>query len=63
MFSITFKRPLVTLAVVSGLLVAAAPASAEVQSPKDQLSGIHLRYSARAPTATIEPSATGRRIP
>jgi hypothetical protein len=66
MFSIAFKRPLVTLAVVSGLLVAAAPAGAQgggadftrflvdgpysakpasvtVHSPKDQLSGIHVR--------------------
>ena len=33
MFSIAFNRPLATIAVVSGLLVAAAPASAKVESP------------------------------
>jgi hypothetical protein len=43
-FSIAFNRPLATFAVVSGLLVAAAPAGAKVESPKDQLSGLHARY-------------------
>jgi hypothetical protein len=41
MFSTSFKRPLATLAIVGGLLIAAAPASAKTESPKDQLSGVH----------------------
>jgi hypothetical protein len=41
MFSTTYKRPLATLAVGGGLLIAAAPAGATTQSPKDQLAGIH----------------------
>jgi len=42
MFSTSYKRPLVTLAIVGGLFVAAAPASAKTESPKDQLSGSAL---------------------
>jgi len=41
MFSIAYTRPLATLAIAGGLLIAAAPASAKCESPKDQLSGIH----------------------
>ena len=44
MFSIAPTRPLATLAVLGGLLVAAAPAGATVAtSPKDTLSGHHVR--------------------
>jgi hypothetical protein len=42
MFGTTYKRPLTTLTVVGGLLIAAAPASA-AESPKDQLSGVHAQ--------------------
>lgn len=58
MRSIRFERRLATLAVVTGLLVAAAPASAtQVQSPKDQLSGIHR--AAGAGTANIASDGIG----
>ena len=38
MFSIACKRPLAALAVAGGLLVAAAPAGANVESPKRAIS-------------------------
>jgi hypothetical protein len=51
MYSVALKRPLAALAVVGGLLVTVAPASAKVESPKDTLSGVH--------TARIEPRSVG----
>ena len=45
MFSIALSRPLAAIAVVGGLLIAAAPASANVESPKDPLSGIPARHA------------------
>ena len=43
MFSSAWNRPLAAIAVVSGMLVATAPAIGKTDSPKDELSGIHAR--------------------
>ena len=55
MFSSTYKRPLATLAVVGGLLIAAAPAGATVHSVTDGTSNTVLfaEASARAPQSYI----------
>lgn len=68
MFSTTFKRPLVTLAVVIGLLAAAGPASAasvESATPKATITMLDyegqtvVTYSA-APVGSI--TAPGQRV-
>lgn len=40
--------PLVTLAVTAGLLAVAGPASADVASPRDPASGLHLTQPGNA---------------
>ena len=59
MFSIAFNRRLAAIAVAGGLLVAAAPASAKVDSPKDQLSGIHALHALPGSDGTQRASVDG----
>ena len=64
MFSIAYKRPLAALAVAGGLLVAAAPAGASCESPKDQLSGIHAQRAVSDGTSnTVFLAAVADRAP
>ncbi len=53
MFSTNLKGPLATLAVTAGLLAVAGPASADVASPRDPVSGMQLTQPSNAAGAIM----------
>ena len=63
MFSITLKRPLVTLAITAGLLAAAGPASASQAGPQPPHAEVKGHPHIKSPTHRSKRTPTGGPAP